>query len=223
MPAEGADHSAATGGFSLIETLLWQHRGGFFLLDLHIERLARSSAALGFECNMTNIETALHACVSRSQNTKLRVRLLLHRDGSIETRSQSLDDRSHNCKWRLAVSQQCLDRRDPLLPHKTTRRKLYDGELARMKHLTECDEVIFFNQDGELCEGSFTTIFLEMESRLVTPALCCGLLPGTLRAHLLTTGQAEEAVLDAQALHSAPRIYVGNSVRGLVPAELITS
>jgi para-aminobenzoate synthetase / 4-amino-4-deoxychorismate lyase len=72
-----------------------------------------------------------------------------------------------------------------------------------------------------LAEGSRTTIFIERDGRLLTPALGSGLLPGTLRAELIAEGRAVEAVLTLEDLKAADRVYLGNSVRGLVPATLL--
>jgi para-aminobenzoate synthetase/4-amino-4-deoxychorismate lyase len=47
------------------------------------------------------------------------------------------------------------------------------------------------------------------------------LLPGTLRAELIAEGRAVEAVLTLEDLKAADRVYLGNSVRGLVRAELL--
>ncbi|MEC9369078.1 MAG: aminotransferase class IV, partial [Pseudomonadota bacterium] len=66
-----------------------------------------------------------------------------------------------------------------------------------------------------------TNIVLRKGGRLLTPALWSGVLPGTLRAELLTSGEAEEAVLFPEDLDSAEAVYLGNSVRGLVPASAI--
>jgi para-aminobenzoate synthetase/4-amino-4-deoxychorismate lyase len=80
------------------------------------------------------------------------------------------------------------------------------------------DEVVYLNEKGELTEGSRTTIFLERDGHLLTPALASGLLPGTLRAELIAEGRADEAVLTLEDLQSADAIFLGNSVRGLVRA-----
>ena len=55
---------------------------------------------------------------------------------------------------------------------------------------------------------------------LLTPPLACGLLPGVLRARLLREGRAREAVLRPADL-AARRLFVGNSLRGLIPARLV--
>ena len=95
--------------------------------------------------------------------------------------------------------------------------------MERQKALTGCDEVVFLNKKGELTEGTRTNLFIELDGRLFTPALTCGLLPGTLREELLDLprASASEAMLTPQDLIGADRIYLGNSVRGLIRAELI--
>ena len=125
--------------------------------------------------------------------------------------------------WRFVISDQRLDEKDPFFYHKTTRRQFYDREMERQKALTQCDEVVFLNKKGELTEGTRTNLFIEIDGRLFTPALTCGLLPGTLREELLDLPRAaaSEAILTPQDLMSADRVYLGNSVRGLVRAELI--
>jgi para-aminobenzoate synthetase/4-amino-4-deoxychorismate lyase len=112
-----------------------------------------------------------------------------------------------------------MDSGDPLLRHKTTRRAIYDKPREEAAKFFGADEVIFRNERGELTEGSFTNIFVERNGMLLTPALSCGLLPGTLREELMAEGSAREAVLTPRDLASGGNIYLGNSVRGLVPAE----
>ena len=96
-------------------------------------------------------------------------------------------------------------------------------EMERQKALTGCDEVVFLNTRDELTEGARSTLFVEQDGRLFTPALACGLLPGTLREELLDLPRAaaSEAVLTPADLAAAERIYLGNSVRGLVRTELM--
>jgi para-aminobenzoate synthetase/4-amino-4-deoxychorismate lyase len=124
---------------------------------------------------------------------------------------------------RYVVSPTPLDSADIFLFHKTTRRDLYDREWQHYSQSAGADEVIYLNERGELAEGSRTTIFLEREGRLQTPALGSGLLPGTLRAELIAEGRAVEAVLTLADLEAADAVYLGNSVRGLVRAVPLAS
>jgi para-aminobenzoate synthetase/4-amino-4-deoxychorismate lyase len=61
---------------------------------------------------------------------------------------------------------------------------------------------------------------VERGSKLLTPPAASGLLPGVLRAELLASGRAREAVLTPEDLATVDAIYLGNSVRGLVRGEL---
>ena len=56
------------------------------------------------------------------------------------------------------------------------------------------------------------------EARFVTPPLERGLLPGVLRDRLIATGEAEEGDLVAADL--AGGFFIGNALRGLIPAIL---
>jgi para-aminobenzoate synthetase / 4-amino-4-deoxychorismate lyase len=76
--------------------------------------------------------------------------------------------------------------------------------------------VIAARPDGQLTEGSFTSLFVPRDGRLLTPPLALGLLPGVLRAELIEAGRAAEAPLTAADL--AHGFFVGNAVRGLIPA-----
>ena len=149
------------------------------------------------------------------------VRLLLAEDGTITVTSSRIELPSRDTVWRFAISDQRVDEKDALFFHKTTRRQFYDREMERQKAATGCDEVVFLNKKGELTEGTRTNLFLELDGRLFTPVLTCGLLPGTLREELidLPRAAASEAVLTLADLARADRIYLGNSVRGLIRAE----
>jgi para-aminobenzoate synthetase/4-amino-4-deoxychorismate lyase len=54
---------------------------------------------------------------------------------------------------------------------------------------------------------------------LLTPPLSLGLLPGVLRAELIEKGRAVESHLRPADL--AQGFFLGNSLRGLVPARLM--
>jgi para-aminobenzoate synthetase/4-amino-4-deoxychorismate lyase len=122
---------------------------------------------------------------------------------------------------RFAVSSTRLDSADAFLFHKTTRRELYDREWQHYAETMGADAVFYLNERGELAEGSRTNIFVERDGVLATPQLTSGLLPGVLRSELLATGKAVERVLTLEDLKSADAVYLGNSVRGLVPAQMI--
>ena len=211
----------ADAPFELIETIRWERGLGFHLLERHLVRLQSSAAHFGYPYDRGKVLGALSAEVEKLDADVHMVRLLLSEDGTITVTSSTIELPSRDTVWRFAISDSRVDEKDPLFFHKTTRRQFYDREMERQKAATGCDEVVFLNKKGELTEGTRTNLFLELDGRLFTPALTCGLLPGTLREELidLPRAAASEAVLTLADLARADRIYLGNSVRGLIRAE----
>jgi para-aminobenzoate synthetase/4-amino-4-deoxychorismate lyase len=209
--------------FELIETLRFERGRGFHLLERHLARLQSSAAHFGYPFARETVLAALDAEAARVTEPVASVRLLLAEDGDITVTSTAITLPTKDTVWRFVISDQRLDEKDPLFYHKTTRRQFYDREMERQKALTGCDEVVFLNMKGELTEGTRSTLFIELDGRLFTPALTCGLLPGTLREELLDLPRAaaSEAVLTPQDLLAADRVYLGDSVRGLIRAELM--
>jgi para-aminobenzoate synthetase / 4-amino-4-deoxychorismate lyase len=205
--------------FDLIETMLHEPGKGVWLLDDHMARLATSAAYFNFDVDIARMRTEIDQALKNRRDERLRVRLVVNEAGepSITLAPQPLA--APNAVMRYVVSDSVLSSSDLFLFHKTTRRELYDREWAHFNATLGADEVIYLNEIGELAEGSRTTIFLKRNGVLETPPLVAGLLPGTLRAHLISTGQAIEQRLTLADLNSSGTLYLGNSVRGLMPAE----
>jgi 4-amino-4-deoxychorismate lyase len=195
----------------LIETFGWDGHS-FPRLHRHMARMSASASALNFPFDDNGFRAILPVPASPDP---LRIRLTLDRAGLFALTSASLTEIPS--PWRIAIAPDRLRADDPRLRHKTTDRALYD--LARASLLTGIDEVLFLNSRDEVAEGTITTLFFDLGKGLSTPPLTCGCLPGCLRAELLETGQAQEAILDAADLPKA-RLWVGNSLRGLIPAVL---
>ncbi|GAB4334597.1 MAG: aminodeoxychorismate synthase component I [Desulfobulbaceae bacterium] len=208
--------------FQLIETLLWLPGSGYWLLDYHLDRLARSAAYFLYQHDEGRVAEALEKAVAGA-GEPTRVRLLLHRDGRVETAAVTIPDYAgaqvmpHGFPGeprRVIFSEHSTDQENIHLYHKTTLRRFYDDERRR-----QCDrgfyEVLFCNSRGEVTEGAVTNVFVAREGILLTPPVKCGLLPGTFRAWLLDQGRAVERVLSREEVLAAGEVYVGNSVRGL--------
>ena len=72
---------------------------------------------------------------------------------------------------------------------------------------------------NELYENMRDFTVCEIDGKLVTPPVSSGALPGTLREDLIARGQCEERVLSLSELRAARRMFVGNSVHGLVAVD----
>lgn len=202
---------------ALIETLLWEAGTGFTLLPRHLARLAESARYFAIPLAETNVVAALGAAASGFTAPRMRVRLLLHEHDGLSVTAAELPLAAAKA-FRFRIADERQDSENPLLYHKTTRRAFHDEPRKRAAERFAVDEVVFLNERGELTEGSITSLFVERDGVLLTPALGCGLLPGTLRAELLATGRAREAILTPDDLRHADAVFLGNGVRGLMSA-----
>lgn len=220
---KGAFLKAATGlkasaeRFDLIETMGFDPASGIVRLELHLERMKASAAALGFSFDRHAVRNALnHACFFLEAPTRIRLLLAATGDTAIEMRPMPAPPAE---PLRVAIRPMMLPADDLRLAHKTTDRDCYDAPRREAAAQQGADEVLFTDADGALTEGSFTSLFVERDGRLLTPPLALGLLPGVLRRELIEQGRATEARLLPGDL--AGGFWLGNSLRGLMRARLI--
>lgn len=189
-------------GLKLIETVLWDGAGAP-RWPLHLARLQRSADLLGWDCPEVALPGPDHPA---------RLRLTLGRDGAVEWTVAALPPAK--TEWRVGLAGEKLRSDDPWLRVKSTRREVYDRARATLPD--GLDEVIFLNERGEVCDGSITTVFFDRGQGMRTPPVSSGLLPGVLRAEL---GCPEEVLLAGDV--PTVRLWVGNALRGLIPARWI--
>jgi para-aminobenzoate synthetase / 4-amino-4-deoxychorismate lyase len=140
-----------------------------------------------------------------------RVRLLLGRGGHVAVEVRALPQVPTG-PVEVQIVPLPVDAGDFRLRHKTTDRAFYDAARG------DAFEAVFAAPDGRLTEGSFTNVFVERNKVLLTPPLATGLLGGILRNELIDRGRAREAELRADDLKHG--FFIGNSLRGLLPAML---
>ncbi len=80
----------------------------------------------------------------------------------------------------------------------------YAENVVALAHATAqgASEAIFANTIGNLCEGTGTNIFVELEGRLVTPPLSSGCLAGVTRALVVESMAVEELDVPIEILQT---------------------
>jgi len=212
-----AVQAQSAAGFDLIETMAFTPEDGIPLLELHLERVRQSAAELGFVFDRHAVRNAIQAlCFDAAEPARLR--LAASRSGAF---SLELSDMPEKLPEPVACALMRLpvDEGDLRLRHKTSDRSFYEAGLEAAR-AAGAQEAIFLRDDGLVTEGSFTNIFVERDGGLLTPPERLGLLPGVLRRSLIEQGRAAEAELRAEDL--ANGFLIGNALRGLIPARLLT-
>jgi len=146
-----------------------------------------------------------------------RIRLLVTKAGRISLEAKPLPKTQVNPQ-RVALARAPVDSSDPFLYHKTTNREVYEAAKAACPGF---DDVLLFNEKGEITESTIANIAVDIAGKLCTPPVTCGLLPGTLRAHLLQQGELIERRITVAELPQCPRIFLFNSVRGMYRVEVV--
>ncbi|HUG41503.1 MAG TPA: aminodeoxychorismate synthase component I [Longimicrobiales bacterium] len=219
--------------FRLVETLRLED-GSLVRRDRHLARLRDSAAYFGFPCPDDAAAAALDGIRRALPAGAHRVRLLLDEGGRVRAGVEPLEE-PWGPDWppitgpgvtgpgvseppsrarTVDLGRVPVSSADRFLFHKTTRRETY--EQARTDAPADAWDVVLRNERGELTELTRGNLVLELDGRLLTPALAAGLLPGCLRAGLLEAGAIAEATLRPADLRRATRAWLVNSLRGWV-------
>jgi para-aminobenzoate synthetase/4-amino-4-deoxychorismate lyase len=198
--------------FDLVETMRFDPDEGVVDLERHIARMRGSAEALDFAFDRHHVRNELQAATFRLRDAR-KLRLMLSRSGAIAIEARPLPPRPDE-PVLVGVAPLPVGPDDFRLRHKTSDRAFYDEARAAAGTF----ELAFTDADGFLTEGSFTSLFVERDGRLLTPPLSRGLLPGILRERLIEQGRADEADLRPDDL--AGGFLIGNAVRGLIRARL---
>jgi para-aminobenzoate synthetase/4-amino-4-deoxychorismate lyase len=219
--------------FSLLETMLWTPKEEFFLREKHIARLLDSSEYFDFPISRRGevlspqggipssplrttppppkeiLEIYLHEISSHFKSPQ-RVRLLLDKNGNLSHEAKPFQQPDDQPPMKVCLAKEPINSGNVFLFHKTTHRDMYD---TAHRDFPDYDDILIYNERGELTEFTIGNLVVEMDGKLFTPPISCGLLAGTCRAHLLETGQVEERVIHVEELKNCTKIYLVNSVR----------
>lgn len=229
--------------FSLVETMLLKNNK-VFLLGRHLARLFKSADMLGFDSSKIKAHSNFAFKHESLKNNNLEyflkvqpnnlysfwdelpdyflkflkistkssiIRLFLNRNGDFSMTQLPFLDSINN---KVIISSSLLHSNNDLLYHKTTFRKWFGSTNNKIF------DTIFLNQKGEVCEGSRSNLVILKNDKLYTPHLKSGLLNGTFRELLLSSGIIKECILNKKDLFQAQKVFCINSVRGIVEVSL---
>ena len=196
----------------LIETMRFDPEEGIAELDRHLDRLKRSADELGFAFDRHGARNELQAATFGRKRPSM-ARLLLSPSGAMAIEVRPMPEEVET-PVRVELQPLPVGSDDYRLRHKTTDRRFYDDA----REASDAFEVVFTDREGFVTEGSMSSVFVERNGALATPPLSRGLQAGVLRSKLLEAGEAIEADITTDDLRDG--FFVGNAIRGLIPARL---
>ncbi|HEX4346920.1 MAG TPA: aminodeoxychorismate synthase component I [Vicinamibacterales bacterium] len=204
--------------FELLETTVWTAAGSFLHLERHLERQRASAEYFGFAYDEAAVRAALQEAVANVTGRQ-RVRFLTSREGAVRVETFPIAEDAPRAPLRVALAAGPVDSRDPFLFHKTTNRSVYERAA-----IDGMDDVILWNEKGEITESTRANVIVELENGdVVTPPIDAGLLGGTARAEICASGDVREKSVTVAELKAARRIWLTNSVYARRDATLVDS
>lgn len=188
---------------TLLETMRLHHTVQH--MEEHLQRMQQSAHFFGIPFDKENARTMLK---DLSSDEVKRLRLLCSFRGELQIEIFDLGENPDPLYAYIAEKPIIYS---DMLYHKTTDRSVYT---EHTKSILPTEEVILYNEKGELTEFSTGNIVLQFDDQYITPPLSSGLLPGIARLLALEKGQIKEAILTKDDLSCAQAIWHINSLRG---------
>ena len=205
--------------FKLIESIRYQENTYYFL-DEHLQRLKTSAHHLEFIYPLEKIKEELNLIKNHMGNKTYKVRLILSKSGDLNTQYETLAEIPPNPMIMLYEQEYILST-EPLLQHKTTWSATRDFYQEVKSRYPEYFDVLFMNENHEITETSMANIIIVKDNMWYTPPMSSGILPGIMRQNILLKDKnCKEKVLYKKDLLQADKIYLINSVRGMIEVHL---
>lgn len=184
-------------------------------LDAHLQRVAASADHFDFDLDVAHARELLTRLAADTAEPQ-RVRLLVARDGTLDTTIDPIGDAPATVTVRLAAEP--VDSHGVFMVHKTTLRATYDALNAANP---DVDDVLLHNHEGEVVESCRANVLYRIGDRWFTPPLRSGGLAGIGRRMLLDGGEVTERVLLIGELGTVDQLQLVSALRGRRDATVL--
>lgn len=192
----------------------------------------------------TSITDHVKSLPPEQQSDSLRIRVLVSKDAEINVESTPIAQppaeetlfppnltavvppvSESTSLWRVYID---MESTSPslLTTHKTTARDHYTAARSRLSIVgyTSPEEVLLWNPNGDIMEGSITTVYFQRSRGdqliWVTPSLESGCNAGVTRRYALQDGFCQEQTVSRNSVKVGERVVLSNGVKGFVPGVI---
>lgn len=194
--------------FSLRASILWEYCCGYWLLPEQLQGICLSAEYFSFKFDEERLLNELDSIIEGLPAAPHVVNIEIARNGEMTLRTEeSTEDRK---AVTAALSNRPIDHDSPFLYHQTSH-NVYAGIETDTPGI---DEIIFWNNRGEITETVSANIVVEIDGLQITPPVSCGLHPGAYRAKLLADGRFVERPVHTEELQDCTKVFLINSLVG---------
>ncbi len=185
------------------------------LLSLHWGRVSRSATYMGVPLSRRGFDELLEPYLASGRDMAPKVRVAVRQNGELSVVvSESLMPRR---LLRATLAEEAIRASDPNLRHKTNSRQVYFDALDARPGF---DEVLLFNERGEVAEFCRGNAMFFIRGQWVTPPPESGCLPGIGVKRLVEQGVASYGIVTVEQARQSQEIWFVNSIRGRVPIQM---
>ncbi len=244
-PEASASVSVLDRGFLFgdsVYEVLRTHHGKLLAMDLHLKRLHASAERIALELPLDDakLEARIRETVAAADNTESYVRIIVTRGTvsrpdidpdctmtpptvillvrALPELDPALLERGYRA-WLVATRRNDRRSLDPAIKSGNYLNNIL-GLMEAKKHGAQI--AIFLNPAGQLSEAQTANVWIVRGTRIETPFLSAGILPGITRALLLEIAQRDgldlhEAELGEADLRAADEVFVSSTIRDVAP------
>lgn len=215
----------------------------FYMLEHHWTRLQVAkwhvSLARGSPAELLmNLQSGVqqwHASNPTEKPDSLRIKLRIYKDGKMSIELMPVD-RIPMCRlfpttfssppfangptWTVVLDNRGTEKGAATM-YKTNDRTMYERarSVAGITSFYQAKEVLLWNTEDEILDGSISTPYFWRNGRWITPASSSGGQQGTTRRWALERELCVEDCIKRQDMKDGEIIYLSNAVRGYFPAR----
>ncbi len=230
-------------GYGLFETMR-AYNGQIFLLDRHIKRLTDSAEVIGLGQKLVGIDLG-KACVDTLNANNLkdaRVRLTVT-NGELNALPWTdpggkptvvvtaqpytpLSEEKYSEGFKVGIASVRRCRQSVVSSMKSINYLL--NVMARMDVAKRgLDEALLLNDDGYIAEGGGSNVFFVRSSRLVTPSLNSGIIPGVTREVVMELAEGlgiglTEGTVGMAIIKQCDEAFMTNALIELMPMTAVS-
>lgn len=204
-------------GRGIFETILVKKTPIF--LEEHIKRLNKSIVELELGESIF-IEDVIDFINKHNIKNKALKITVTDKNLIYSIREIKYKDNDYKEGFKVGISKVLRNSTSRIVGFKTLNylENIIEYEVCQRKELNES---IFFNEQGNLCEGCTTNIFIIKDKIIYTPSIKCGLLPGIVRQWVINNFDVIEKKITKEELLNSDEVFLTNSLVGVIKVSNI--